>query len=262
MAIRYAAGLACGHLIGTADAAAIVVPLHGQFADDAQAYFAPQSLIIVTVIVVLGTVAVAVGGVANLVPVLRWYVRGQQPDADQRRAAMRLLGRQSMILAAVWAASGVTYLLLNLDGFAALAVPTLLAVVFGGTAAASLSLLLTQRSLRPILLAATQGSEGLVVAPRVLTRLVGMWLVGQRPAVPGDRGPGVDSLERLDHSENRVGRDADSGGDACRDPDRAPGDDSDLPIDIGSDSRGRRRDGTRSSEAESTPSSESTKSLK
>jgi class 3 adenylate cyclase len=177
MAIHYAAGLACGHLIGTADAAAIVVPLHGQFARGAQAYFAPQSLIIVTVIVVLGTVAVAVGGVANLVPVLRWYVREQQPDPDQRRAAMRLLGRQSMILAAVWAVSGVTDLLFNLDELAARAVPTLLAVVFGGTAAASVSLLLTQGSLRPILLAATQG-EGLVVAPRVLTRLVGMWLLG------------------------------------------------------------------------------------
>jgi len=178
LALGYAAGLACGHLIGTADAAAIVVPLHGQFASDTQAYFAPQSLIIVTVIVVLGTVAVAVGGVANLVPVLRWYVRKQQPDPDQQRAAMRLLSRQSMILAAVWAVSGVTYLLFNLDGLAALAVPTLLAVVFGGSAAASVSLLLTQRSLRPILLAATQGSEGLVLAPRVLTRLVGMWLLG------------------------------------------------------------------------------------
>jgi class 3 adenylate cyclase len=91
---------------------------------------------------------------------------------------MRLVGRQSMILAVVWALSGVTYVLLNLDGFPALAVPTLLAVVFGGSAAASLGLLLTQRSIRPILIAATQGSEGLVVAPRVLTRLVGMWLLG------------------------------------------------------------------------------------
>jgi hypothetical protein len=44
MAMRYAAGLACGHLIGTADAAAIVIPLHGQFAGDARAYFAPGPL--------------------------------------------------------------------------------------------------------------------------------------------------------------------------------------------------------------------------
>jgi adenylate cyclase len=177
IAFRYAAGLAGGHLLGTADAAAIVIPLHGQFADDAQAYFAPRSLIIVAAIVVVGTMAVAAGGIANLVPVLRWFVRGQRPDPDQRRAATRLLGRQSAILAAVWAASGTTYLLFNLDGLAALAGPALLAVVFGGTAATFLSLLLTQRSLRPILLAATQGAEGAVIAPRVLTRLVGMWLL-------------------------------------------------------------------------------------
>ena len=178
MVIRYAAGLACGHLLGTADAAAIVIPLHGQFAGDARAYFAPTSLITATVIVVLGTVAVAVAGIANLVPVLRWFVTQQQPNSEQRRSAMRLLVRQSMILAVVWAVSGITYLVLNLDGLAALWIPTLLAVVFGGTAASSLSLLLTQRSLRPIMLAATQGTEGLVVAPSVLTRLVGMWLLG------------------------------------------------------------------------------------
>jgi len=178
MAIDYAIGLACGHLLGTADAAAIVIPLHGQFARNAQAYFGPRSLILAAVIVVLGTTAVAVGGIVNLVPILRWYVRKQQPDPDQRRAAMRLLGRQSAILAAVWAVSGLSYLVLNLDGFAVLWIPTVLAVVFGGSAAASLGLLLTQRSIRPILLAATQGSEGLVVAPRVLTRLVGMWLLG------------------------------------------------------------------------------------
>ncbi len=178
MAIRYAAGLACAHLIGTADAAAIVIPLHGQFALDATAYFAPTGLITAAVIVVLGAVAVAAGGIANLVPVLRWFVDGRQPDAAQRHSAMRLLTRQSMMLAAVWATSGLSYLALNFAGVKALWIPTLLAVVFGGSAAASLSLLLTQRSLRPIMLAAAQGTEGLVVAPSVLTRLVGMWLLG------------------------------------------------------------------------------------
>jgi adenylate cyclase len=91
---------------------------------------------------------------------------------------MRLVRRQSQILAATWATSGVIFLVLNLDGGVTLAVATLLAIVFGGSAAASISLLLTQRTLRPILLAATQGSEGVVIAPRVLTRLVGMWLLG------------------------------------------------------------------------------------
>ena len=178
IAIRYAAGLACGHLIGSADAAAIVIPLHGQFANETRAYFAPNSLITAAIIVVLGTVAVAAGGIANLVPVLRWFVAQKQPNPEQRRSAMRLLARQSLILGVVWAVSGVTYLVLNLDGLKPLWVPTLLAVVFGGSAAASLCLLLTQRSLRPIMWAATQGTEGLVVAPSVLTRLVGTWLLG------------------------------------------------------------------------------------
>jgi class 3 adenylate cyclase len=178
LSIRYAAGLACAHLLGIADAAAIVIPLKGQIGSGAQPYFVAENAITVLIIVLLGSAAVAVGGVGNLAPVLRWFIPGQQPNSDQRLAATRLIGRQSMILAATWAVSGVTFLLLNLDAGVAFAIPTLLATVFGGTAAASLGLLLTQRSLRPILLAATQGSEGVVIAPRVLTRLVGMWLLG------------------------------------------------------------------------------------
>jgi len=135
-------------------------------------------MIAAAILVVLGAAAVAVGGAMNLAPVLRWFVRGDQPNPGQRRTATGLVRRQSLILAATWAASGVIFLALNLDGGVALAVATLLAIVFGGSAAAGLSLLLTQRSLRPILVAATQGSEGIVIAPRVLTRLVGMWSMG------------------------------------------------------------------------------------
>ncbi|MGH3594917.1 MAG: adenylate/guanylate cyclase domain-containing protein [Mycobacterium sp.] len=170
--------MACAYLIAVADAAAIVVPLNGQIASGVHTYLGPKNLITVVVLVVLGTAAVAVGGVVNLAPVLRWFVRGEQPDPDQRRTATRLAGRQSIILASTWLASGGIFILLNFHGAVALAVPILLAVVFGGIAAAALSLLLTQRTLRPVVLAATQGSEGVVIAPRVLTRLVGMWLLG------------------------------------------------------------------------------------
>jgi adenylate cyclase len=178
LSIQYAAGLACAYLFAVADAAAIVIPLRGQTASGAYAYFGVKNLILAVILVVLGAVAVAVGGAMNLAPVLRWFVRGQQPNPAQRLAATRIVRRQSQILAATWAVSGVIFLVLNLDGGATLAVATLLAIVFGGSAAASLSLLLTQRFLRPILLAATQGSEGVVIAPGVLTRLVGMWLLG------------------------------------------------------------------------------------
>jgi class 3 adenylate cyclase len=178
LSMQYAAGLACAHLLAVGDAAAIVIPLHDRIGTGAYAYFGAKNMIIAAILVVLGAAAVAVGGAVNLAPVLRWFVQGRQPTPDERHTATRLVRLQSLILAATWAASGVIFLALNLDGGVTLAVATLLAVVFGGSAAAGLSLLLTQRSLRPIFVAATQGSEGIVIAPRVLTRLVGMWLLG------------------------------------------------------------------------------------
>lgn len=176
--MHYSAGLAGAHLLAVADAAAIVVPLHGQMALAASAYFGSKNMFVAAILVVLGAIGVAVGGAVILAPVLRWFVRGQQPTPSQRQAATRLVRRQSLLLAATWAASGVVFLAVNLDGGLTLAIATVLAVVFGGSAASGLSLLMTQRSLRPILVAATQGSEGVVIAPRVLTRLVGMWLMG------------------------------------------------------------------------------------
>ncbi len=178
VSIYYAAGLASAHLLAVADAAAIVVPLHDQTVGGAVSYFSAKNMVTAVILVALGALAVALGGVMILAPVLRWYVRGDRPNPPQRRAATRLVRRQSLILAATWAASGVIFLALNLHGGVTLAIATLLAVVFGGSAAAGLSLLLTQRSVRPILVAATQGSEGVVIAPRVLTRLMGMWAMG------------------------------------------------------------------------------------
>jgi adenylate cyclase len=167
LSIHYGGGLAGAHLLAVADAAAIVIPLHGQTAMGSYAYFGARNLIVAAILVVLGAIAVAVVGAINVAPVLRWFVRGERPDPEQRRAATRLVRRQSLILAVTWAASGVIFLALNLDGGLTLAIATLLAVVLGGSAAGGLSLLLTQRSLRPILIAATQGSEGVVIAPRL-----------------------------------------------------------------------------------------------
>jgi adenylate cyclase len=172
LSIQYAAGLAFAYLFAVADAAAIVIPLRGQTASGAYAYFGVKNLITAVVLVVVGALAVAVGGVISLAPVLRWFGQGRQPNPDERRTATGLVKRQSLILAATWAASGVIFLALNLHGGVTLAIATLLAVVLGGSAAAGLSLLLTQRTLRPIFVAATQGSEGVVIAPRVLTLIV------------------------------------------------------------------------------------------
>lgn len=177
LSIQYAAGLACAYLLAVADAAAIVIPLHDRTVAQAYGYFAAKNMIIAVVLVIVGAVGVAVSGVLNFAPSLRWFVQGQQPDQGQRRSALRLVRRQSLILAATWAVCGVIFLALNLDAGILLAIATLLAVVSGGIAAAILSLLLTQRPLRPILIAASEGAEGGVIAPSVLTRLVGMWLM-------------------------------------------------------------------------------------
>jgi adenylate cyclase len=157
---------------------AIVIPLGGITLGGARRYFSEQNVISAVVLVVLGTAAVAVGGVVNITPTLWWFVPGRKPSPEQRRAAMRLVGRQSVILSATWAVSGGILALLNLRAGAAVAVPTLIGVVLGAAAAVGIGLLLTQSALRPILAATTQGSEGWVRVPSVLARLIGMWLLG------------------------------------------------------------------------------------
>ncbi|MGC2653302.1 MAG: adenylate/guanylate cyclase domain-containing protein, partial [Mycobacterium sp.] len=177
VALRYASGLACAHLLAVADAAAIVIPLNGRLAPAPHAFFGTENLMVVVILVLLGSIAVAAGGILNLAPTLRWFVIGVVPNAQQRRVSTRLIRRQSLLLAATWAVSGVVFVALNISGGLAIAVPTFLGVVFGGIAAASISLLLTERSLRPILVAAAQESEGVVTAPGVLARLISMWVL-------------------------------------------------------------------------------------
>jgi class 3 adenylate cyclase len=154
-----------------------MIPLNGQTVAGAQAFFSPRNVIAIVCLILLGTIAIVIGGIANLALALRWFVGGQGPDARQSRQAMRLVTRQSVLLWATWALSGTVLFLLNPHGRLAVAVPILLGVFFGGTAAASIGLLLTQRPLRPILIAAAQGSEAGVTAPGVLARLTSMWLL-------------------------------------------------------------------------------------
>jgi class 3 adenylate cyclase len=176
--MQYAARLALAQFLACVASTAIVIPLGGMTLGGARRYFTEQNVIAAVVLVLLGTAAVAVGGVVNITGTLRWFVPGREPSPDQRRAAMRVVGRQSAILSATWAVSGAIVVLLNLGAGAAIAVPTLIGVVLGAAAAVGTGLLLTQGALRPILAATTQGSEGWVRVPSVLARLVGMWTLG------------------------------------------------------------------------------------
>ena len=67
--------------------------------------------------------------------------------------------------------------MLNRERGAALLLPIVLGVVLGGAAAAGTGLLLAQRTLRPIMAAATRGREPRLAVPGVFARLVLLWFL-------------------------------------------------------------------------------------
>jgi adenylate cyclase len=175
--IQYAGDLALSYVCAVTGAAAIMIPLRSRTSGALNVDFARHNTPLVVVLIVLGLTIVAVSGVVNLAPTLRWYVSGDQPDPRQRATAMKLAGRQSAILMATWAVCGAVLMLVNRKGGASLLLPILLGVVLGGIAAAGTGLLLAQRTLRPIMVAATRGCEPRLSTPGVFARLVLMWFL-------------------------------------------------------------------------------------
>ena len=177
LSIQYGLDLALAYIFAVIDASAILIPLRGHTSASASADFAQKNTATVAVLVTLGIIAVAVGGALILAPTLRWYVPGDEPTPVQRDAAMKLAGRQSAILAGVWAVSGAILLLLNRERGAVLLVPIALGVLLGGAAAAGTGMVLAQHTLRPIVRAATLGSEPRLTVPGVFARLVLLWFL-------------------------------------------------------------------------------------
>ncbi len=175
--IDYAIDLALAYILAFVDAAAILIPLRGHTSVAADTDFAQRTTVVMLVLVTLGVAGVAAAGVANLAPTLRWYVAGDEPTPEQREAAMRMPGRQSAILVLAWGASGVVFALLNLAGGAQLLLPIVLGVLLGAPAAAGTGMLLAQRTLRPIMGAATLGGEPRLAVPGVFARLVLLWFL-------------------------------------------------------------------------------------
>lgn len=165
------------YILAAVDAVAILIPLRGHTSVAVSADFAEKNTALVALLISLGVVAVAVAGGFLLSPTLRWYVEGQEPTEQQRDAAMKLGSRQSALLAAVWVACGTILILFNLNGGLSLLLPIVAGVVIGGAAAAGTGLLLTQRTLRPIMTVATRGREPRMTVPGVLARLVLLWFL-------------------------------------------------------------------------------------
>ncbi|BBZ41161.1 adenylate/guanylate cyclase domain-containing protein [Mycobacterium conspicuum] len=172
-AIEYGIALAAAYFLAVVDVAAILVPLRGHTA----MYFGEHNLVVVAVLVVLATAAVMVAGAFSLAPTLRWFLAGNIPTKDQREAAMRLAGRQTVILLVAWAFSAVVLMLINRTAGVSVLLPMLLGVLLGAPAAAGTGMLLAQRSLRPIMIAATRDATPRLAVPGVLARLVLMWFL-------------------------------------------------------------------------------------
>ena len=177
MSIQYAIQLALAYVLAVIDAAAILIPLRGHTAVAADVDFVQKNTVVVVVLVALGIVGVAVAGVLCLAPTLRWYVAGDEPTQEQRDAAMKIAGRQSAILLVAWGLAGGIWALLNLAGGAQLLLPIGLGVLLGGPAAAGMGMLLVQRTLRPIVRAATLGCQPRLAVPGVFARLVLLWFL-------------------------------------------------------------------------------------
>lgn len=169
--------MSLSYVLAVGEAAAILIPLRGHTSVGVNADFARQNTGPVLALIALGIVGVAVAGALSLAPTLRWYVAGEEPTPEQRDAVMKLVGRQSAILVTAWAVSGGIFLLLNLAGGARLLLPIALGALLGGSAAAGTGMLLAQRTLRPIMRAATLGAEPRLAVPSVYARLVLLWFL-------------------------------------------------------------------------------------
>ena len=171
--IQYAIDLAVAYFLAVIDVAAILIPLRGH----TSVHFEEKNLVIIAALVVLATIAVGIAGAYSLAPTLGWFLAGDEPTKEQREAAMKLAGRQSAILLAAWAFSAAVMALINRTVGAAPLPPMLLGVLLGGPAAAGTGLLLSQHSLRPIMIAATRDATPRLAVPGVFARLVLMWFL-------------------------------------------------------------------------------------
>jgi adenylate cyclase len=176
--IEYGIELAVAYLLAALDIAAILLPLRGHTSVN----FGLRNSALLVVLVVLSTVGVAVAGAVSLAPTLHWFAAGADPTSEQRDAAIKLGARQTLILLTAWVISGGTLTLLNISAGPTLLLTMALGVLLGGPAAAGTALLLGQRTLRPIMIAATRGAQPRLAVPGVLARLVLLWFLSS--AVP------------------------------------------------------------------------------
>ncbi|MDF2582163.1 MAG: transrane protein [Mycobacterium sp.] len=173
-AVRFTTGLVFAHLLTAAEVVTVLVSVGRQNLSGAGSSVPEADLIAILVVVLLGTLLAAVGGYRIIAPSLRWFDAGLEPDVRQRRAAIDMIRRQSVLLLSIWLLSGALFIVIS-DATGWVAVLLIVASAFAGIATVSSSLLFTQRVTRPVVAAASRDLQGRVTAPGVQARLLLMW---------------------------------------------------------------------------------------
>jgi adenylate cyclase len=176
LAWRYVLGLTAAQLLTAAEVAAVTISL-GRQTVTAPGLLTGMNLVLLVIMFAAGTFVTTFGGYQNIAPSLRWFTAGVDPDERQRRSAINLVRRQSVILVVTWAVGGLVVITANAHAGAIAVALLVLAVLFGGTSSFSTSVLFTQRIVRPIVASANRGFIIRERAPGVVARLVTMWLV-------------------------------------------------------------------------------------
>lgn len=174
--LRYAAGLTWAYLLTVGEVAAIIMSLGGRRT------LTVESLITLSVFVVVGGAGVAIGAILNVRPTLRWLDSGVPPTDEQVRTVGGITKRQAAITLAPWALAAVTLIPLNLHVGTEAVIVIASTILFGAVATVSTGFLFTLRTLRPVLAGVPPGSRYRSV-PGVRARLLIMWLVCT--ALPG-----------------------------------------------------------------------------
>jgi class 3 adenylate cyclase len=177
LSASYAAGLALAHLAAATAVAMVVISLSKNTIGDASILLTDKNLIAASGLVVTASVVGAVAGVLGVVPSVRWFVRGEEPNPAQQRAAMRIAHRQTAVHFATWAVSGAVFVLINLDSGSGVVCVIGAALLFGGATTSCMSYLITQRTLRPVIAAAMRTATADTEIPGVLARLVITWVL-------------------------------------------------------------------------------------
>jgi class 3 adenylate cyclase len=169
-------------LVAAAESIAIVVSLGDQAVAGAQSVFTEKNLIATVALVVAGAAAVAIGGIIIVAPLLGWPGSGRDPTAKERRTALNISWRQTVLLSVPWWVAAAVLIPMNLSGVG-VGIIIGFSIMFGVTAAISTGFLFTQRTLRPLLAAAAADLDTGPVTPGVRARLILMWTVCT--ALPG-----------------------------------------------------------------------------